>query len=294
MANAWALLDDCGICPACRRVVRCDKPCDLDGSIVRPIASMEDKQALIDAVWGSPASRAELTHHRAARTATVGTRVVAALALGTVCVSVVSVIGMANGAATIVFGILGAALGVSGKAPRRLLIPSGGAAIAAQPRFAAGQILPCEAVVAPGGGVECAAWALELRYDGRWGSRTTLRIGASAGFNVALDGGEHLRIPAGPLWIQDPLPQLAEIESPMLEELLRALDPTRSGDTEPWPLFPFNVISEQTLQIGDRIEILGAMDRELVSGQEDAMYRDAPASMLVPRAAPALRLISPR
>jgi len=294
MANAWGLRDDCGICPGCRRVIPGGKPCDLDGSIARPIVTIEDKQTLIDAVWGPPVKRAELMHRLTTRTTTTRARMATALTLGAACAVVANAFGVTSGAEAIVAGILGTMFGVSVKSPKRILIPSGGTAIAPQPRFAAGQILPCEAVVAPGSGTDCAAWALELRYDGRWGSRITLRVGASAGFDVALDGGERVRIPAGPLWFEGTLPQLDEMESHMLEEMLRALDPTRSGDTETWPLFPFNVISEQTLQIGDRIEILGAVERELVVGQEDAMYRDAPASVLVPRTTSALRLISAR
>jgi hypothetical protein len=294
MANIWGLLDGCGVCPVCRRVIPGDKPCDVDGAVVRPIASPEDKQVLVDAVWGTPARRAELVQQLATRTATARIRLVAGLALGAASMVVANVLGVINEGAIVFAGLMGAAVGTSVRPPRRIVIPSGGAAIAPAPRFAAGRILPCDAVVAPGSDVECAAWALELRYDGRWGSRITLRAGASAGFDVALDGGELLRIPAGPLWILDVLPQLAELEAPSLEELLRALDPTRSGDPEPWPLFPFNVISEQTFHAGDRIEILGAMDRELVLGQPDATYREAPASVLVPRAVPALRLIAPR
>lgn len=294
LANAWGPLDGCGVCPVCRRVIPGSKPCDLDGAVVRPIASGDDKQALVDVVWGLPIGRAELMQRLAARTASARMRVAAGVALGTVSMVVANVVGAASGFAMIFAGLTGAAVGVSLNTPKRIVLPSGGAAIAPLPRFAAGRILPCDAVVTPGSDIECAAWALELRYDGRWGSRTTLRVGASAGFDVALDGGEHARIPAGPLWIQGALPQLAELESPSLEELLRALDPTRSGDTEPWPLFPFNIISEETLQIGDRVEILGAMDRALVAGQPDAMYRDAPASVLEPRAVPALRLLSPR
>jgi hypothetical protein len=294
MTNPWALFDACGICPLCRRVVRGDRPCDLDGAIVRPIASPADKQALIDAVWGSTARRAELLHHLTARTTPSRTRVIASLTLGAACVTIAHVFGVASVTETLLLGLMGAGVGMAVERPRRPLVPSGGAALAPPPRFAAGKILPCDAVVAPGNGAECAAWALELRYDGRWGSCITLRAGASAGFTVALDGGEHVRIPAGPLWIHDALPQLVELESPGFEELLRVLDPTRTGETEPWPLFLFNVISEQTLQVGDRIELLGTMDREPVSGEQDAMYRDAPASVLVPRAAPALRLLSPR
>jgi hypothetical protein len=294
MANAWGLRDDCGICPRCRRVVPGGKPCDLDGSIARPIGTMEDKQALVDAIWGPPVKRTELMHRLTARTTTTKARIAAALTLGATCAVVMNALGVTSGAEALVAGILGTVFGVSVKSPKRILIPSGGTVIAPQPRFAAGEILPCEAVVAPGSGTECAAWALELRYDGRWGSRITLRVGASAGFDVALDGGERVRIPAGPLWFEGTLPQLDDMESHMLEEMLRTLDPTRTGDTETWPLFPFNIISEQTLQIGDRIEILGAVERELVSGQKDAMYRDAPASVLVPRASPALRLIAPR
>jgi hypothetical protein len=292
MANPWGLLDGCGVCPLCRRVVRGDRPCDLDGAAVRPIASPADKQALIDAVWGPPLKRAELMHRLAARTRPSRARVVGSLAIGTACVALASALGVPSLTETLLVGVIGAGFGMAVERPRRPLVPSGGAALVPQPRFAVGKILPCHAVIAPGSSTECAAWALELRYDGRWGSCITLRVGASAGFDVALDGGERVQIPAGPLWIHEALPQLDELESPVFEELLRALDPTRTGETEAWPLFLFNVIGERTLQTGDRIELLGAMDREPASGPKGATYRDAPASVLVPRTAPALRLLS--
>jgi hypothetical protein len=297
MTTPWPMLDGCGICPGCRRIMPADKPCDLDGAVIRRIASAEDRQALIDAVWGSQGKRAELMRHVGPRKMTARARVMTALALGgvgAVGAVVAAVLGQTGSAVALVAGLTGAVLGASAKLPGRILIPSGGAVIAPQPRFAAGQILPCEAMVAPGSGIACAAWALELRYDGRWGSRTTLRVGASAGFYIVLDGGEYARIPPGPLWIQGALPQLAELETPSFEELLHTLDPVHATDTDVWPLFRFNIIGEQTLHIGDRIEILGEVERELGAGPQDAMYRDAPASVLVPTAVPALRLVSRR
>ena len=262
---------------------------------MRPIGSAEDRQALLDAVWGPQIKRAELMRHLGPRKVTTRTRLIAAALGGMGAAGVAAaLLGVPGTALELVAGLTWAAFGMSKMMSRQRLIPSGGAAIAPQPRFAAGQILPCPAVVAPGSGIACAAWALELRYDGRWGSRTTLRVGASTGFDVALDGGERVRIPPGPLWIEDTLPQLAELESPSFEELLRALDPARTDHTDPWPLFRFNVIGEETLHSGDRVEILGVVDRALGSSQQQAMYRDAPASVLVPRTVPALRLVARR
>lgn len=275
MTDDWGVLDDCGICPVCRRVNRHDRPCDLDGAVVRSIGSVEDKQFLIDAIWGPSASRDESTQSLRPRKESLGSAVVA-------------------GALELLFGLVGTMVAAARTKRYGILIPSGGTQIPKLPRFAAGKILPCETVVAPGSGTECAAWAIELRYDGSWGSRITLRVGASAGFVVALDAGEYVKVPPGPLSVHDALPQLSDLEAPSLEDLLRALDPTRTGDTEAWPLFPYNIVGEQTFLAGDRIELLGAMDRALVADQLDAMYREAPASVLVPCAIPTLRRVASR
>jgi hypothetical protein len=93
MTSSWGDLDDCGVCPACRLVVPDSRPCDLDGTVVRPIVSAEDKQVLVDTVWGPPVSRARLMQHLAARTATSRLRVISGVVFGAIGMFVATAIG---------------------------------------------------------------------------------------------------------------------------------------------------------------------------------------------------------
>lgn len=276
----------------CRRVVPAARPCDLDAATVRQIHTADDKQALIDAIWGAPSVRDELSRAARAPANGLARRLTAAIGFGSVGALAVELLGHAGLVSSLAAGLIGGTFGFASAPRGRVLVPSGGAPITRPPRFALGRILPCERILSPASDSDCAAWALELRHDGSWGSRTTLRVGASAGFHLELDDGERVRIPPGPLWIHGTLPQHTELEGRGLEELLHVLDPLRVRDQEPWPLFRFNILSERTLQIGDRIELLGAVDRALLPPSRDVSYREAPATVMVPRGLPELGTIS--
>src|SRR5207302_401634 len=105
---------------------------------------------------------------------------------------------------------VGGAIGFSASGARsRILIPADAAKLPAWPNVVGrGRVVATREIVAPGTRARCAAWSLELRYQGSWGSRTTLRAGATAGFDVRLDGGEHVRIPPGAMWLADRLVQV--------------------------------------------------------------------------------------
>src|SRR5690606_27384279 len=114
-----------------------------------------------------------------------------------------------EGVVAAVMAMFGGAMGAAiiGARPRTL-VPIDAQPLPAWPRIGLGRIVEAGAIEAPGSRLRCAAWAVELTYDGSWGTRTTLRAGASAGFDVVLDGGERVRIPPGPLWLAGPLLQV--------------------------------------------------------------------------------------
>ncbi|MEZ4365741.1 MAG: hypothetical protein R2939_05575 [Kofleriaceae bacterium] len=120
-------------------------------------------------------------------------------------------------------------------------------------------------------------------YHGRWGARTMLRVGVAGRLELALDGGDRIRVPAGPLWI-DGGHDRTELARPELEELLRAVDPARVLVAELWSPLPFNVVAEATVQVGDRVELAGALDRALDPsvGGGRLPYRAAPDTYLTP------------
>ncbi len=183
--------------------------------------------------------------------------------------------------------IAGFAALLAGRARLRLL-PGGAAAMPTPARYAAGVITAADELLAPGSGTPSAAWVVELHQDTNQVTRVTLRVGRTAGMLLVLDGGAHVRIPPGPLYLDGTPPQLGDLEH-SLEDLLNALDPARSRH-DAWPLFPFNVVAEQTLHIGDRVEVFGELAPVFVAGATAPLYRDAPSTELAPVGVPVLRL----
>ena len=51
------------------------------------------------------------------------------------------------------------------------------------------------------------------------------------------------------------------------------------------------MVVEQTLHLGDRVEVLGEHAPVFVAGAAQPLYRDAPSTALAPTAVPVLRLI---
>jgi len=126
---------------------------------------------------------------------------------------------------------------------------------------------------------------------GERGGERRLVDGAAvrAGLDVRLDGGALVRIPAGALWIDGPLPQVDDDDG-SIADLLALLDP-RAGAAD-WELFPFNVIREQTLTTGDRVEVSGAVSSIPLQDQAGLTYREAAPSVLAPDRLPVLRRVS--
>jgi hypothetical protein len=281
----WDVFDGCGLCPRCRRVAPAGTRCELDGATFQALAD-SGLEAVLDAVWGARAHREDLRRRGGDRALRLRDRALTGLILGGIAAGITSALTTGTFETAVAGSFVGIWGVLAARTRRTVLIPAGGAVVADAPVVATGTILPCAEVFAAGSGTACAAWAVELRYEGSWGSRVTLRVGASAGLQIALDDGGQARIPAGPLWLDGAMPQVME-EVGALAELLAVLDPTPVGD--PWPLFRHNVIGEQTLQAGDRVELHGGVDRTLVADQAEATYRDSPASELVPRGLPRLR-----
>lgn len=154
--------------------------------------------------------------------------------------------------------------------------------------FARGRIRAAPGTVSPASRGECAAWALELRYEAAFGSRVMLRAAATGGLDIELESGARARIAAGPIRTLHGLPQLPDYSVAELEAYLRSVDPGRSIMGELCPAIPFNVIGEDLLQVGDRVELYQSFEPAVFGGGA-ALYREAPATILVPRGVPTLR-----
>jgi len=277
------------VCIACRTAYDDGGACDGgDGHDVIALDDPAHRLRLIEAVWGDVETRRAA--HRRMRAEMVRAQKVVLIsgALG-LAASVPVMQGLA------LFGALGgAALGGIGAhltRPREpSAFPRGGTERPFPRTSARGRVRGANAdVTSPASGESCAAWSLELRYDGPWGERVMLRAGESEGLEIALDGGEVLRIPAGPIVLAERPQQVDDLAAARIAALVHALDPL-AGPTEHFTPLPYNVVAESMLFVGDRVEILGPMDRVVVTNPHDAsLYRDAPRSRLAPHGVAILR-----
>ena len=273
------------VCPRCRRLVPPGSPCAIDRSDVLELADPAQRERMVEATWG-PAEKRE-TLQRSASEKFRAKRLASGLgtlagSLGLVYAATAdTTISLLAGA---IGGIMGAAIA---RARRLILIPGTATDMPQWPRVGFGRIVSAEdQIISPASNSPCVAWALELRYHGSWGTRTTLRAGATLGFEVLLEGGERVRVPAGPLWIDGPLAQV-DGEDTLVDALVDAVDPeARSSD---WQLFQFNIIVEQVLHANDRIEVLGPVEPRPITDDNVRLYRESPPTELVHAVLPVVR-----
>ncbi|MEZ4360697.1 MAG: hypothetical protein R3B48_10985 [Kofleriaceae bacterium] len=277
------------VCLDCRTTFIDGDRCE--GEQHRTVALVGGRQALVEAVWGEPHGQVEAVtglraaHARALRVTATG------LSVGAISGLVVGLGPLALLGAVVAGAAAGSALSSyrSRRAPPTH--PRGAAPWPELTPFARGRIRAAELASSPASGLECAAWGIELRcHDAVLGARVMLRAGWTGGMAIALDNGEQVRIREGTIRIVGDLPQLADYDVAELETWLRAVDPGRAIGTELCPPILYNVIGETSLHVGDRVELFQGYEPEVVAGS-GALYRDAPATILVPRTVATLRRI---
>lgn len=275
------------VCLECRTAFIGGGRCEGDAHTT--INLTHDRPALIQAVWGD--FRHQIEAVRRVYTARVRAFQSTAAGLG---LGIVAGVAFGAGPLAMLGAITGGAVALSalgGRVARRSppTHPRGARPLPPLTSFARGRIRSAEGLISPASGLECAAWALELRYDASFGSRVMLRAGQTAGMEISLDNGERARIPAGALRLVQTLPQLADHDVAELEGWLREIDPARTIAGELCPAIPFNVIGEDVLQVGDRVELFQAYEPAVIAGGTAALYREAPATILMPRGIATLR-----
>jgi hypothetical protein len=280
------------ICLECRTAFLGGGRCDGDAHVTVNLA--QDRAALIQAVWGDFRTQIEAVRRVYAARARAFQSTAAGVGLG-----VVAGLVLGAGPVSLVAAMTGGAVAISALAGRRArksppLHPRGAAPLPELTPFARGRVRAAEGVTSPASGLECAAWAVELRYDASFGSRIMLRAGETAGMDISLDNGERVRIPAGSLRLVQALPQLADHDVAELEDWLREIDPARTIAGELCPAIPYNVIGEDALQVGDRVELYQAYEPQVLAGSGAALYREAPATILRPRGIATLRRLTDR
>ncbi len=234
----------------------------------------EGRARLVDRMWGDDAARTRLLGARlpAARRAKLGLVLGAGLYGATYAATGDPILSAG-------FGLFGGVVGLATSVTRGLrYIPSATTALPRWPRLGPGHIISAAECISPGSLMRCAAWAVELRYTGSWGTRTTLRAGASAGLDIALEGEARLRVAPGALWIASSLVQL-DGDDTAVDDLVRWLDPADASAA--WKLFPYNEIHEARLAIGDRVEVSGEVEQRPLAGDPTGLYRDAAPGVLM-------------
>jgi len=279
------------ICIACRTAFDERGSCDGgDGHEVVALAELRERHRLIEVVWGDDDARRRIA---AAQDAQL--RRVRGFAFGG------GAVGMLTTAWSMGWGPVGGMIGVGigsvlAHATRRRMpteYPRG----APPPRWgkvsARGRVRGAGGAESPASGEPCAAWMLMFRYDDAWSERVMLRVGVCAGLEIALDDGEVLRVPKGPVALAEPPQQVDDLAAARVQALINELDPL-GRPAEVFAPLPYNVVVETLLFVGDRVEVLGPLERVLATGgaagsRDAAIYRDAPPSRLVPHGLATLR-----
>ncbi|HTE55491.1 MAG TPA: hypothetical protein VK698_31770 [Kofleriaceae bacterium] len=136
------------------------------------------------------------------------------------------------------------------------------------------------------------AFALELTHVSGWRRRRSamLRDAATVGFEVLLDGGERVRIPAGPCLVDLDGASTSRAPLARVAAYLAALDPARAtaDDLDP---FPFHQARHLILRPGQRVEVRGRLLAVPDPRAAPAGYREPARALLVPDGVPRLAVI---
>jgi hypothetical protein len=276
------------VCLACRTAYPAGWACAGGaGHEVVVLADPDDRERLTCAVWGDPEdrrrTRARIVAERRRLEGMVGGFAAAGLAGAAMFgAGALAAFGVAGGG--VVGGLVAAVTRSRAPAP----FPAAALERPWPAVTARGRIRGAAPLIAPASGEPCAAWSVQLRFDGAWGERVMLRAGATAGLEILLEDRELVRVDAGPVALAGAPPQVEDPNAAGIEDLLRELDPLRR--VEPWSPVPYNVVGEDFLFVGDRVELRGALEPSIAAGGTPT-YREAPATVLAPRGLLGLRRI---
>ncbi|HZO16583.1 MAG TPA: hypothetical protein VFB62_25080, partial [Polyangiaceae bacterium] len=122
-------------------------------------------------------------------------------------------------------------------------------------------------IVSAGSGSSCLAYDIALRSKRFRKSPVMLRYGATGAFEVELDDGSRVEIPAGRIRLRGKTSTLRTSESVVRKQL--ALP-----EREEFELVPYDSVEEVLLRDGDRVAIHGELEREPLVSKSSA-YRHA-------------------
>ena len=134
------------------------------------------------------------------------------------------------------------------------------------------------------GDAPCVAYALQASYRDR-GERVMLRDSVGVGFEVVLDDGAVVEIPAGPVALDvDGAP--ARPVAPTFAAHLDVIDPQRRGADDLDP-FAATHVRQVVLADGDRVEVRGRL-RPMPSAATGAAYRGVTSERWIAEGVPQL------
>lgn len=290
-----------GFCLHCRTALMAGESCDQDGEhTALALDDVYSREALIAAVWGPVHVRREqLVASYRAQQSLAGLTVAGAAAgvlastlfLPFVGATAALLSGVASGG---VFFTLG---------KRALRREQHAYPVGAEPlqlaaglrRGRRGRVTGELALVAPASATECVAYAMELHYEDHWGDRVMYRDAVTAAMRVELDGGGVARIPAGRIRLAGAMHQEIDVDNVLLERHLAAFDPQRPPESAPESVFDplrYNVVYEQIIVPGDRVELASAFEPMVNAAAGPTHYRESAPSVLVPRGVPVVRRLS--
>ena len=290
------------VCLACRTMLEEGESCEGKKHVTVSLANAAQRARLDDKVWG-PDSRARAIRKAAKAGAggglaggiaqncggcdvlsgcgDLGSAGEGALALLAVVVAVVVFAGVAILAWAIVKWIVEwyrnrpKPQGALYKPPR----PSSRAV------RARGRVTSGNRIATPWAEGTATAWAFELFQRRVFGGGAMLREGRTGGFDVMLDDGRVLRVPAGRVHIASRLAK-ADVEGRRLDAYLAAADPKRE---ERASLFPYDFARATTIEPGTRIEILSDIEPK-ADDRAGHAYR-ASSGVLASTTVPVLRIL---
>jgi hypothetical protein len=266
------------LCLQCRTALAVGEPCDVSSNHrVVSLAEPSERARALDAVWGPP-------HLRAGKAAAVSGSGGAAGGLFEGCGACGDLGGGGGEIGGIIVMILIVAIAAIAiwwittrivhavRNHRARVRPQGAIALPVPRQRVEGKVTAGE------------AWGIELTHGDALGSKVTLRDGGTPGFQLTLDDGKVIHVPAGRVRLDG---EGAKVDG---QAAARRADPEyREHDDH--AVIPWERAEEVRVAVGDRVELLGPLDQRPDPDALAGGYRDAAPSILVPAGIARLRIL---
>jgi len=290
------------VCLGCRSLLADGESCDGGpGHHVVDVATKKGRGALVDAVWGSGA---RLKGKEIARAGTTGAGVGglgqaldcgsctgADVGSGGEALAILAVVLVAAAAAIALYFLVKVIVTfvrrkmseprASGASRQLPPVPEAGKGVR-------GRVAGVPELTAPISNETCLGYVAELTSQRLLTRHVMLREGRTCGFEVMLDDGRVVRVPAGRIHLEAERERFSRADRPSAETWLEGID-RQSFANEPLAPVPFEESAEARLAPGDVVEVAPELDT-VADPSRAAGYRDA-AMALAPVGVPRVRVI---